>query len=187
MNLAIIISITIVIILLGLVSIHRDKREIHDENKEISDFLNNLSSLVNKIRAGQNCDKEYRIFVANSQKMSKMMGEWIENMPIMELEFELSKGHQPDDYKLFHVYSNAAKIETSSKERVEGLNKQRYNLFTLYYRGVGLCLEYIFGYLVKLAYPKLSFKSKAWEIVSIIVSLLTVITDIVGIVLFFKK
>jgi hypothetical protein len=77
-----------------------------------------------------------------------------------------------------HRISNQ-KIE-EFKNKKHTLNRSFLNPFTLFYRGIGLILKYIFGYLITLFVDDFNYEGKGWKIFVGIISFIGSLVSIIG-------
>lgn len=172
------VIIVITILILGIVSVVVEIREIELRYDQICEYSTHLRTLINKANKKQDYNFEKVRVIALSSDVINIFDD-----SYSYYVYQLSSDLAQDNVKGVLNFADAigkAEIETYCR-----LNKEKHQLkyifinpFTLFYRGIGFILRYVFGYVIELFNKDFDYEGRSWKIINLIVTLIASIFTI---------
>ena len=169
------IIIPIAIILLGIISVVCEKNKYQKKINNIQTYNNSIRSYL----SGDN--KQLEFLMTKGGEIEPIVQDYVSS-PVTSFVHMLYKPYNRNSLEKealnIHRISNQ-KIE-EFKNKKHTLNRSFLNPFTLFYRGIGLILKYIFGYLITLFVDDFNYEGKGWKIFVGIISFIGSLVSIIG-------
>lgn len=170
MNTTVLIIIVIAVVLLGVLSVLLDVRKRYKQQRQIRDYTAKVGILAQKLRKNKNATQEATYIIAHSHEMSELFNDPMDST--ITLSSRLTNGGY---YGIEKYINEIGEDELQTLQRLENekhdIKKQLWNPFTLFYRGIGLVLRYVFGYLIELFNKDFDYEGKTWKIINLLVTL----------------
>ena len=184
MNNLVIVLIISSIVLAGFIGWLLNLRKIRGEERAINDFCNHSLKLLKESKKNKYSQETLTYIVSNYNYISKIIPEHYPHMPVYSLGLAIRDG------KAYEIESNVNQIQidtvSSIAEHERQFKKQCkgwWNIFDLFFRGVGLLLRIVFGYQIQMIKPDFSFHSKGWNTFSAIVGLIGSVASIISLII----
>lgn len=172
MSTTLLIIIVVVVLALGVLSVIVDISRINEQHDRIYEYTAKLRKIIEKAEKQKDCTAEAVRVIALSDDVIQIFGTDYD-YHVFHISSDLSQ-NKPDQVKYFIDGIGKAEIETYYR-----LEKEKFHLkctfcnpFTLFYRGIGFILRYVFGYLIEIFDKDFNFESKVWKTVTFIITLL---------------
>ena len=175
-----IILIISIVIILGIISLFISLKEINNNVALMCEYQKYLRCLYKKIALKKDCSEDMGSIVAKSSEMSKIMKENIYHKPILELSSDIQYG-RPLPFlikKIEIIDADFIKRESYYRDKHAKIKLQIFNPFSLFYRGIGLAIHIVFGYLISMINPDFNFEGKVWTYANIAIAFLGGIASI---------
>lgn len=172
MSTTLLIIIVMVVFLLGIFSVLVDISGINEQHDKVYEYTAKLRKIIEKAEKKKDCTAEAVSVIALSDDVMQIFGDAY-SYQVMHISSDLSQ-NKASEVKYFTDAIGKAEIETYyrlDKERFQ-LKCKFYNPFTLFYRGIGFILRYVFGYLIELFDKDFDFEGNAWKTMNLIITLL---------------
>lgn len=189
MSTCLIVSIIGFVIALGAISLFIALREIVKNVDFIHNYDKRTKSLYEKIASNTDYTEEMWFIMAESNKMSSVMRETVFHKPVLELSSDIQY-HRPISLivnKIGIIEADIIKAERFYNDEHIKTRKQILNPFTLFYRGIGLIMYVVFGYLISQMNTNFDFQGKAWKIINVTIALFGGIASIWQLIASFCK
>lgn len=162
--------ILVVLVVLGIVSVFFDILLRRKQQIIIRNYTSQVYSLSCKLDKNEDFSTEKNYIIAHTPEVSSLFRS--PQCP----ELTLSKRLVNNGFYGIDIYFNEiAKEELQANQRLEDekrcILKQLWNPFTLFYRGIGMILRYVFGYLIEIFNKDFDYDGTIWKIIEIVVSL----------------
>lgn len=152
------------VIILGiidvLIKIHRTRKE----DVDVTLYWSYIKTLYKKLENGSDPTNEIQYIIAKSKHIDQLLTNNSLYSPVFHYTDEVSKGdyfHKKRHLDLILKY--AIQHEENNIKKRGRLRYALLNPFELFYRGIGLLLYYIFGYLIKSFKSDFDYNSKIWK------------------------
>jgi hypothetical protein len=169
--------------LLGIVELINSLSKISEKMNLLDEYLNKVDSYALKLGTGEE-QEELVYLLSKSSKISKIAGESVWDMPILDLESSLKhrKYQELSKYLPLIIANHFKRKEFYQDLRIKTKNDFR-NPFTLFYRGIELIMRYSVGYIITKFDANFDFNSKSWKRINAIISLLAGIATIIQLII----
>lgn len=169
-----------VVLILGALSVFADISGINEQHDLVYEYTAKLRKIIEKAEKKKDCTAEAVRVIALSDDVIAILGDAYEYQ-VLHISADLSQ-NKPCEVKYFTDAIGKAEIETYyrlDKEKFR-LKCTFFNPFTLFYRGIGFILRYVFGYFIELFDKDFDFEGKVWKTVNLIITLLASTFTIMG-------
>lgn len=156
------------VLMLGVLSVVVDICVINEQHSKLYEYTAMLRKIIEKAEKKKDCTAEAVRVIALSDDVIEIAGDGYEYQ-VMHISSDLSQ-NKPEQVKFFTNSIAKAEIETYyrlDKEKTH-LKCTYYNPFTLFYRGIGFILRYVFGYFIELLDKDFDFDGKVWKAINLI-------------------
>ena len=174
------IIIIIIILILGIISVVLEIRNIDSQYDRVFEYSSHLRELIKKANKKQNYNFEKIRVIALSSDV----------IHIFDDGYSYYVYHLSSDLSQDNVRGVLNQVDFIGKAEIETyyrLNKEKNKLrstfinpFTLFYRGIGFILRYVFGYFIELFDKEFDYNGKLWKTINLIITLLASIITILG-------
>ena len=160
-----------------LVDVH--KRGV--QQRKISEYTTQVASFWNKLQKKEDFGEEATYIIAQSHEMSAIFADALH--PTLTLASRLaSNGLYGIDAYINEIGRDEIETHQRLNNEKRNLYKHLWNPFTLFYRGIGFVLRYVFGYLIEMFDSDFDFEGRVWKIINLVLSL---VAGIITIITFF--
>lgn len=170
MNTTILIIIVIVVVLLGALSVLLDVCKLRKQQRQLYEYTAQVAALAEKITKHEDITPVANYIIAHSPAISELLSSFTSSTLILS-----SRLANNGLYGIEKYINEFGKDELQTQQRLQNekhdILKHLWNPFTLFYRGVGVVLRYVFGYLIELINKDFDYDGKTWKIVNLIVTL----------------
>lgn len=171
MSTTLLIIIVVAVLLLGVASVFIDVYECGAKQRKISRYTARVASLLSKYQKNENFRAEATYIIAHSHEMSALFNDALH--PTLTLASRLANNGL---YGIEKYINEIGQDEIQTYQRLNNekrvIFKQLGNPFTLFYRGIGFILRYIFGYLIGIINKDFDYEGIVWKTINLIVTLI---------------
>ena len=181
MNTTLLIIIIVVVLVLGVVSVLVDIYERGAKQRKINEYTEQVASFWSKYQKNEDFASEATYIIAQSHEISAIFNDALH--PTLTLASRLANnGLYGIEKYINEIGQNEIQTNQRLNNEKRAIFKQLWNPFTLFYRGIGFILRYVFGYLIEMFDSDFDFEGRVWKTINIIV---TLIASIFTIMIFF--
>ncbi len=170
------IIIPIAIILLGIISVVCEKNKYQKKINNIQTYNNSICSYLSGDK------KQFEFLMTKGGEIEQIVQDYVSS-PVTSFVHMLYKPYNNID----SLKKEALNIHRISNQKIEEfknkkhtLNRSFLNPFTLFYRGIGLLLKYILGYLINLFFDDFNYDGKGWKTFVGFISFISALASIMG-------
>lgn len=171
MSTTLLIIIVVGVVLLGIMSVLVDVHKRSLQQKTISEYTAAVATLREKLEKKEDLTNEATYIIAKAHEMSSIFHDALH--PTITLSSRLANnGLYGIDKYINEISQDEIQALQRLNDEKQSLLKQLLNPFTLFYRGIGFILRYVFGYLIELFNKDFDFEGKVWKTFNFIITLL---------------
>lgn len=164
-------------IILGIVSVKLDQVKIKKNIKYVNKFLSYIEEYYKGNTEPQICN----YIIGNYKVVSKIIGEKIYKDSICNFGTALSYCNPIEHNLYYRIYNETIEFTVEKDIEYKHLYKKYINPFELFYRGVELLTNLMFGYIIRKFNPKFNpNESTIWKVLNCIIAILSCIVSILS-------
>ena len=140
----VLIIIVVVIVLLGVLSVILDVHKRSWQQRQICDYTAQVASLAEKVGNNEDITQEATYIIAHTHEISKLFKDPMN--PTVTLSSRLTNnGLYGIEKYINEIGEDELQTQQCLQNEKHNLLKHLWNPFTLFYRGIGLILRFVFG------------------------------------------